>query len=194
MELRQKRAEKKAQLEELRQQIPEDERARLQSYRNQFYLEADTLCRLIFTQEENEIFRFTELDTLWIVNEWLNKTDDEKAEIFTALQKMLLKYAELHRLYKEKEKREQEERERWWREEQKTREHHWQYNFSQLIGITAFDLITARLTLGVSDTANNDEIKAAWRRRVKQTHPDAGGNTQEFQKVQEAYKVLVGSL
>ena len=129
---------------------------------------------MIFTQEENQVFRFTKLDTLCIVNEWLNKTDNEKDEIFAALQKMFLKYTELLRLHKEKE----------------TREHHWQYNFSQSIGITAFDLITARLTLGVSDTANEDEIKAAWRRRVKQTHPDAGGNAEEFQKVQQAYRLL----
>jgi curved DNA-binding protein CbpA len=44
--------------------------------------------------------------------------------------------------------------------------------------------------LGVSPNASPEEIKAAYRRRARETHPDAGGKREEFQKVQHAYEVL----
>jgi curved DNA-binding protein len=45
-------------------------------------------------------------------------------------------------------------------------------------------------TLGVSRTATADEIKKAFRRLASQHHPDKGGDTAEFQKIQAAYDVL----
>jgi hypothetical protein len=42
--------------------------------------------------------------------------------------------------------------------------------------------------LGVRPDANSDEVKAAWRRRVRETHPDQGGDPDEFARVQAAYK------
>jgi curved DNA-binding protein CbpA len=44
--------------------------------------------------------------------------------------------------------------------------------------------------LGVSASASTEEIKTAYRRRVRETHPDAGGNADEFRRVQQAYDVL----
>ena len=44
--------------------------------------------------------------------------------------------------------------------------------------------------LGVERTAKAEEIKAAYRRRVRETHPDAGGDAAEFRRVQQAYDVL----
>jgi curved DNA-binding protein CbpA len=44
--------------------------------------------------------------------------------------------------------------------------------------------------LGVGRDASPEEIKAAYRRRAKKTHPDAGGKTEEFQAVNAAYQVL----
>jgi curved DNA-binding protein CbpA len=46
--------------------------------------------------------------------------------------------------------------------------------------------------LGVSVEASEEEIKAAYRRRVKETHPDAsgGGDPAAFRQVQHAYEVL----
>lgn len=44
--------------------------------------------------------------------------------------------------------------------------------------------------LGVRKTASDSEIKAAHRRRVKETHPDIGGDEEEFKLVQAAYEVL----
>lgn len=42
--------------------------------------------------------------------------------------------------------------------------------------------------LGVSPSASNDEIVEAYRRRRSATHPDvAGGDSEAFQRVQEAY-------
>lgn len=46
---------------------------------------------------------------------------------------------------------------------------------------------TALAQLGVSADASADEIKDAYRRRVKQVHPDHGGDEQAFKRVQEAY-------
>lgn len=42
-------------------------------------------------------------------------------------------------------------------------------------------------TLGVSRDASESEIKAAYRERVKETHPDHGGSQEAFETVREAY-------
>lgn len=41
--------------------------------------------------------------------------------------------------------------------------------------------------LGVPADADPDEVKRAYRRRVKETHPDRGGDEAAFRRVQEAY-------
>jgi hypothetical protein len=42
-------------------------------------------------------------------------------------------------------------------------------------------------TLGVSRGASDDELKAAYRERVKEVHPDHGGDQETFERVREAY-------
>ena len=44
--------------------------------------------------------------------------------------------------------------------------------------------------LGVPPTATDEEIKAAYRRRAKATHPDANGSAEEFAGLQRAYACL----
>jgi len=44
--------------------------------------------------------------------------------------------------------------------------------------------------LGVDRGADAEEIKAAYRRRARETHPDLGGKREDFQRVQAAYEVL----
>jgi len=44
--------------------------------------------------------------------------------------------------------------------------------------------------LEIDSDADADEIKAAYRRRVKQTHPDLGGNKAAFKRVERAYEQL----
>lgn len=44
--------------------------------------------------------------------------------------------------------------------------------------------------LGVSPTATSDEVRAAYRRLSRQTHPDAGGNGALFRLVASAYQTL----
>jgi curved DNA-binding protein CbpA len=41
--------------------------------------------------------------------------------------------------------------------------------------------------LGVPATASVEEVKRAYRRRVKDVHPDQGGDEDEFKRVREAY-------
>ena len=48
----------------------------------------------------------------------------------------------------------------------------------------------ARSVLGVAADATADDVKAAYRRLVREHHPDAGGDVKEFHKVAEAYEVL----
>jgi molecular chaperone DnaJ len=44
--------------------------------------------------------------------------------------------------------------------------------------------------LGVSKTASQDEIKKAYRKLASKHHPDKGGDTATFQKIQTAYDTL----
>lgn len=44
--------------------------------------------------------------------------------------------------------------------------------------------------LGISKSASQDEIKAAFRRLAMEHHPDKGGNQEEFKKINEAYQTL----
>lgn len=46
--------------------------------------------------------------------------------------------------------------------------------------------------LGVPATATDDELRRAYRRRLRQTHPDTGGAALEFDRVQRAWE-LVGT-
>lgn len=48
-------------------------------------------------------------------------------------------------------------------------------------------------TLGVSKTATPEEIKQAYRKLASVHHPDKGGDTAQFQKIQEAYDTLGNS-
>lgn len=45
-------------------------------------------------------------------------------------------------------------------------------------------------TLGVDKNATPDDIKKAYRKLAAKHHPDRGGDTAEFQKIQSAYDVL----
>ena len=50
--------------------------------------------------------------------------------------------------------------------------------------------MTHYATLGVSETATQDEIKKAYRRLAMQHHPDKGGDTNKFQEIQSAYDAV----
>jgi curved DNA-binding protein len=45
-------------------------------------------------------------------------------------------------------------------------------------------------TLGVSETATDNEIKTAFRKLAAQHHPDKGGNETKFKEINEAYDTL----
>ena len=45
--------------------------------------------------------------------------------------------------------------------------------------------------LGVPRDADRDALKAAWKRTVREAHPDLGGSTEEFQALQKAYETLI---
>ena len=45
-------------------------------------------------------------------------------------------------------------------------------------------------TLGVAKNATSDDIKKAYRKLASKHHPDKGGDTAMFQKIEEAYRIL----
>lgn len=45
-------------------------------------------------------------------------------------------------------------------------------------------------TLGVDPEADEGRVKAAYRQRVKEVHPDSGGDEEEFKRVTQAYETL----
>lgn len=45
--------------------------------------------------------------------------------------------------------------------------------------------------LGLSPDATDAEVKRAYRARVKEVHPDAGGDEREFRRVTRAYETLI---
>ncbi len=48
--------------------------------------------------------------------------------------------------------------------------------------------------LGITRSATPSEIKTAYKRRAKETHPDTGGSATEFALVRQAYQVLSSPL
>ena len=44
--------------------------------------------------------------------------------------------------------------------------------------------------LGITKTATPDEIKKAYRKLAKTSHPDVGGDAEAFKEIAEAYEVL----
>ncbi|MCH7659174.1 MAG: DnaJ domain-containing protein [Euryarchaeota archaeon] len=49
----------------------------------------------------------------------------------------------------------------------------------------------AHETLGVGPDASPVEVKKAWQKRVKETHPDRGGSAEELQRVHDAKEVIL---
>lgn len=47
--------------------------------------------------------------------------------------------------------------------------------------------------LGVKKGASRDEIRAAYRNKAKESHPDKGGDDKKFMEFAKAYKILVNS-
>src|ERR1700679_4355261 len=45
-------------------------------------------------------------------------------------------------------------------------------------------------TVGIPKTAKPEAVKRAYRRKAKATHPDSGGNAEEFKEVSAAYRLL----
>lgn len=61
----------------------------------------------------------------------------------------------------------------------------------QTTNIQDHDQDDALCILGLSPGASQDEIKRAYRERVRDVHPDQGGSNDEFQQVQQAYETLI---
>jgi hypothetical protein len=56
------------------------------------------------------------------------------------------------------------------------------------------NLSEAYAVLGVPSTADLKEIKAAYRKRAIETHPDKGGNAKEFIRVRAAHEIVCSFL
>jgi hypothetical protein len=45
--------------------------------------------------------------------------------------------------------------------------------------------------LGIEPGASEEDVRAAWRKASRRTHPDLGGNADAFREVRDAYKAIV---
>lgn len=45
-------------------------------------------------------------------------------------------------------------------------------------------------TLGINETASQDEIRSAYKKLAMKNHPDRGGDTKKFQEISQAYDIL----
>eukprot|EP00434_Breviolum_minutum_P007865 symbB.v1.2.006940.t1/scaffold421.1/size207896/3 len=52
----------------------------------------------------------------------------------------------------------------------------------------------AQEVLGVTEGASTEEVKAAYKRKVRTSHPDKGGDSESFGRVQHAYLTLLGNV
>jgi curved DNA-binding protein CbpA len=50
------------------------------------------------------------------------------------------------------------------------------------------------LVLGVASDADSSQLQSAWRNAAKRSHPDLGGDIEEFQSIEIAYQVLSNPL
>jgi bifunctional non-homologous end joining protein LigD len=64
----------------------------------------------------------------------------------------------------------------------------WKQAFSNVTGHTSID--EARTILGIHKNSTQEEIKKAYRRLAFQFHPDKNPETNKFQKISEAYRVV----
>lgn len=63
-------------------------------------------------------------------------------------------------------------------------------NFNLLLESSNFIMNDYYNILGITQAATPDQIKQAYRRLAAKNHPDRGGSTEEFQKIEEAYRNL----
>ncbi len=68
--------------------------------------------------------------------------------------------------------------------------HHYEFKLSVVVENITRDKQACE-TLGVSENSSLDEIKTAYRVRVKSTHPDIGGSEEEIKRLNAAYELLM---
>lgn len=56
------------------------------------------------------------------------------------------------------------------------------------------DVVSARALLGVSRSADADQVKRAFRRLARSAHPDRGGTSDAFQRLADAQRVALAAI
>jgi molecular chaperone DnaJ len=63
---------------------------------------------------------------------------------------------------------------------------------NEINGITNNNMSKYHDILGVKPNATEEEVKKAYRKKAMESHPDKGGNEEEFKKIVDAYEILTG--
>lgn len=63
---------------------------------------------------------------------------------------------------------------------------------NQINGITNNTMSKYHDILGLKPGATEEEVKKAYRKKAMESHPDKGGNEEEFKKIVDAYEILTG--
>ena len=184
--LRRKRTEAKAKLEAMRQEIPQVERERLNYFCEELKEFSGTYSHVCkWDKEDYTIFHYIQMENEANIADWLDKSSEQKAQIFNHLTDLLERSKRLRAEFQAKFKQEWQEEFRQWEQG------YWRSNSHVTLNSPELSERDARSILGVTDAASLPELKSYWRKLVLTHHPDRGGNPEMFKRIQEAYKVLL---
>jgi hypothetical protein len=193
-ERKRKQAEYMKRINQAKKQIPAIDLQRLSQI-----VGKDVRC---YSSENEEGYRelckhreLAKTDTFDKINKWLSMSLEEREEWFKRTEKLFALQTKNHEMLRRQMEEETERKARKYREEQRRAQQRYDQaneNLHQLYNrLLRQSPLSAYTTLGLMPGSSKQNIKSAYRDKAKVLHPDAGGDSKEFIKVQQAYEQLM---